>query len=82
MSDFYAVRTVGKRRQRRTCMRSFNFFTGWTVFYRTSAVLFTGDGEGEKIKVGLLEILVLMLILTFNKLFLSYFPTFSTKNSS
>ena len=33
----------------------FQFFTGRTSFYRTSAVLFTGDGEGKKIKVGLPE---------------------------
>ena len=31
------------------------FLLGGQVFYRTSVVLFTGDGEGEKIKVGLLE---------------------------
>ena len=30
----------------------FQFFTGRTSFYRTSAVLFTGDDEGKKIKVG------------------------------
>ena len=33
----------------------FQFFYWAEVFYRTSAVLFIGDGEGEKIKVGLLE---------------------------
>ena len=33
----------------------FQFFTRRISFYCTSAVLFTGDGEGEKIKVGLLE---------------------------
>ena len=32
LSNFYAVRTVGKRRQRRTWMRTFNFFTRRTSF--------------------------------------------------
>ena len=75
VSDFYAVRTVGKRRQKRTCMRSFNSFTGRISFYRTSAVLFTGDGESEKIEVGILKNL-LMLTLTFKTFFFIKFSYF------